>query len=53
MPTILKSRQHFEVDGGGIKCPLSSNKIRSHFVIVSVPVKFVLDKKNHVWRTQI
>ena len=41
----LTSRQHFEVDVGGIKCSLASKKIRSHFVIVSVPVKFVPDKR--------
>ena len=41
----LTSRQHFEVDGGGIKCSLGSKKIRSHFVIVSVSVKLVPDKR--------
>ena len=42
--------QHFEIDGGGIKCSLTSKKeISSNFVVVSVPVKSVQDKKNHVY----
>ena len=37
----IKSLISFVVDGGGMKCPLASKKVRSHFVTVYVPVKFV------------